>query len=158
SDFSYAIAKTKWPKVKTSVHNAKAITIATKKLRVVVSKVPFRIEFTKPDGTTLNGDEAARGMGWEGDVCRSHRRLATDEMFFGCGEKTSPFNKRGSKTTFWNTDDPVHTYLTEAVYVSIPFLISTRPAAHYGIFWDNTHRTRFNLGQVEDEKHYTLES
>ena len=97
-------------------------------------------------------------MGWEGTKGRSHRQLAADEMFFGCGEKTSPFNKRGSKTTFWNKDDPNHTYLTEAVYVSIPFLISTRPGAHYGIFWDNTHRTHFNLGQVADEKNYILES
>ncbi len=77
---------------------------------------------------------------------------------FCCGEKTSPFNKRGSKTTFWNEDDPNHTYLSEAIYVSIPFLISIRPGAHYGIFWDNTHRTQFNLGQVADERHYILES
>ncbi|HXI85028.1 MAG TPA: glycoside hydrolase family 31 protein [Verrucomicrobiae bacterium] len=157
-DFSYAVAKTKWPKVKAAIRGGKAVTIRTKKLLVTISKAPFRIEFAKPDGTPLNGDERAHGMGWEGTKGRSHRQLAADEMFFGCGEKTSPLNKRGSKTTFWNKDDPDHTYLNEAIYVSIPFLISTRPGAHYGIFWDNTHRTHFNLGQVEDEKHYILES
>ena len=157
-DFSYAVAKTKWPKVKAAIRGGKAITITTKKLRVIISKTPLRIEFARADGTMFNGDERARGMGWEGTKCRSYRQLAADEMFFGCGEKTSPLNKRGSKTTFWNTDDPGHTYATEAIYVSIPFLISTRPGTHYGIFWDNTHRTQFNLGQVEDEKHYILES
>lgn len=157
-DFSYAVAKTKWPKVKATVRTGQTITIQTKKLTITVHKSPLRIEFAASNGQVLNADDATQGMGWEEAKCRSHRTVAADEMFFGCGEKTSPLNKRGSKTTFWNTDDPNHTYATEAIYVSIPFLISTRPGAHYGIFWDNTHRTQFNLGQVEDEKHYVLES
>src|SRR5579862_1405927 len=110
-DFSYAVAKTKWPKTNATVRDGKTITIRTKKLVVTINKSPLRIEFATPDGRVLNGDEAARGMGWDGPKCRSHRTLAADEMFFGCGEKTSPLNKRGSKTTFWNTDDPNHTYV-----------------------------------------------
>jgi alpha-glucosidase len=157
-DFSYAIAETEWPKAKATVQNGKTITIKTKKIVVTIHKSPLRIEFATPDGSVLNADDETHGMGWDGAKCRSHRTLDAKEMFFGCGEKTSPLNKRGSKTTFWNTDDPNHTYVDEAIYVSIPFLISTRPGAHYGIFWDNTHRTHFNLGQVEDEKHYILES
>ncbi len=158
ADFSYAVAKTKWPKTSVTIVNGKTISVRTKKLQVTIAKAPLRIEFANADGTALNGDDRARGMGWEGVKGRSYRQLAAEEMFFGCGEKTSPFNKRGSKTTFWNADDPSHTYLDEAIYVSIPFLISTRPGAHYGIFWDNTRRTHFNLGQVEDEKHYVLEA
>jgi alpha-glucosidase len=157
-DFSYAIAKTHWPKLKTTVRSGKAITIQTKRLVVTIHKSPLRIEFATPEGRALNADDATRGMGWEGPKCRSYRKLEAEEKFFGCGEKTSPLNQRGSKTTFWNTDDPNHTYATEALYVSIPFLISTRPGAHYGIFWDNTHRSHFNLGQVEKENHYILES
>jgi len=156
--FSYAIAKTHWPKLKTTVRTGKAITIQTKRLVVTVHKSPLRIDFATPEGRALNADDATGGMGWEGPKCLSYRTLDSEEKFFGCGEKTSPLNKRGSKTTFWNTDDPNHTYATEALYVSIPFLISTRPGAHYGIFWDNTHRSHFNLGQVENENHYILES
>lgn len=157
-DFSYAVTKTRWPKVNATIREGKTVTISTKKLAVTISKSPLRIKFATPEGRPLNGDETTRGMGWEGPTSRSHRTLAADERFFGCGETTSPLNKRGSKTTFWNTDDPNHTYASEAIYVSIPFLISTRPGAHYGVFWDNTHRTHFNLGVVEDEKHYILES
>jgi alpha-glucosidase len=151
-DFSYAIAKTKWPKLRPVIT---ASRIATKKLRVTITKSPLRIEFAAAAGTVLNRD---LGFEWEAAKCRSRRTLARDEMFFGCGENTGPLNKRGSTVTFWNTDEPNHTYATEAVYVSIPFLISTRRGAHYGVFWDNTHRTRFNLGHVEGEKHYLLES
>ncbi len=152
SDFSYAVAKTKWPNVRATITAGK---IVTKKVLITFTKSPFRIKFATAAGKVLNRDLA---LEWEGETCRSRRALARDEMFFGCGEKTGPLNKRGSTATFWNTDDPNHTYATEALYVSIPFLISTRRGAHYGIFWDNTHRTRFNLGQVEDEKHYILES
>ena len=155
-DFSYAIAKTRWPKVRATIRSGKTVTIATKKLTVTIEQTPLRITFTTPDGQVLNADEPSRGMGWDGPKCWSHRSLAADEMFFGCGEKTGMMNKRGQEFPFWNKDDPNHTYATGAIYVSIPFLISTRPGAHYGIFWDNTHRTHFNLGQVEDEKHYIL--
>jgi alpha-glucosidase len=153
-DFSYAIAKTKWPKVKTDVKTAgNTVTIATKKLRVNITKTPLRIEFAKPDGTILSRADA-RGMGWEDAKCRTYRELAKDEMFFGCGEKTGQMNKRGQSFGFWNTDSLGHTYLHGEIYVSIPFLISTRG---YGIFWDNTHRTFFNLGHG-DESRYFLEA
>jgi len=148
-DFSYAVAKTEWPRIHPTITVGK---IVTEKIHITVTKSPFRIEFATTAGRVLNRDLA---LEWE---CRSRRLLARDEMFFGCGETAGPLNKRGSTTTFWNTDDPNHTYATEALYVSIPFLISTRRGAHYGIFWDNTHRTNFNLGQTTDEKHYILES
>jgi len=157
-DFSYAIARTQWPKVNASIRAGKTVTIHTKKVGATIRQSPLRIEFATPNGRALNADDKTRGMGWEGTKCRSYRALNADENFFGCGEKTSPLNKRGSRTAFWNTDDPDHTCATEALYVSIPFLISTRPGAHYGIFWDNTHHSHFNLGQVENEDHYILES
>jgi len=157
-DFSYAVARTSWPKAKATVRTGREITLATKKLTVTITREPLRIEFAAADGRVLNADDPARGMGWDGARCRTHRTLARDEMFFGCGEKTGQLNKRGQSFGFWNTDNPSHTYLNGEIYVSIPFLVSTRPGAHYGIFFDNTHRSFFNLGHVEDEKHYFLEA
>lgn len=150
-DFSYAVAKKKWPTTKFKLTGT---TITTRKLRVTITKSPLRIEFATADGKSLNRDVA---LEWDGTKCRSRRTLARDEMFFGCGEKTGQMNKRGQSFSFWNVDNPQHTYLNGDVYVSIPFLISTRPGAHYGIFWDNTYRTSFNLGHG-DENSYRLEA
>lgn len=155
-DFSYAIAKTKWAKVKWDCRRDDGQHILrTKRVAVRIETAPLRIHWERPDGTALNAD---RGIEWEGPKCRWKRSLAADEMFFGCGEKTGQFNKRGEVFANWNTDNPSHTYLNGEVYVSIPFLISTRPGAHYGIFFDNSHRTLFNLGRVPDEQHYFLEA
>ena len=104
------------------------------------------------------GMNAALGIGWEGPKCRSHRTLDAGRKILRLRREDRPAQQARFENDFWNTDDPNHTYATEAIYVSIPFLISTRPGAHYGIFWDNTHRTHFNFGQVEDENHYILES
>jgi alpha-glucosidase len=159
-DFSYAVTSSprlRPDRLRIAIDRIK-VTIVTNKMIIALTRSPLRITFCTSDGRVLNGDEPRRGMGWEGPKCRSYRELAPDEAFFGCGEKTGPMNKRGQSFGFWNTDNPRHTYLDGEIYVSIPFLISTRPGAHYGIFWDNTHRSFFNLGEVEDEKHYFLES
>jgi alpha-glucosidase len=149
-DFSYAVDKREWPKTKVSITAGMA---TTQKLRVSFTKSPLRITFATCEGVVLNRDEK-QGMGWEGEKCRSYRELHREEKFFGCGEKTGQMNKRGQSFAFWNTDNPTHTYLNDEVYVSIPFLLSTRPGAHYGIFWDNTHRTFFNLGHGEESRYY----
>ena len=148
ADFSYAVAKRTWKKHPVRMTGD---TLTTKQLTVRVSRQPFALEFVAPDGTVLNRELAIE---WDGAKCRSRRDLAAEEMFFGCGEKTGAFNKRGQSLGFWNTDNPAHTYLNSEVYVSIPFLISSRG---YGIFWDNTHRSQFNFGNG-DETQCVLEA
>jgi alpha-glucosidase len=154
-DFSYAIAKTDRTDFagRVTTHGG-AVRVQTGKLAAWIPLESMRLEFRASNGRLLNSD-AAPGMGWEAKKCRSYRALATDEMFFGCGERSGLLNHRGAKLTFWNTDDWNHTYLTDPLYVSIPFLISTRPGAHYGIFWDNSHRSQFNF---QESDRYSLES
>src|SRR5438046_2464736 len=48
-DFSYAVAKTQWPKVNTVVRDGKTITVRTKQLVVTITKSPLRIEFAAPN-------------------------------------------------------------------------------------------------------------
>ncbi|MCX7916121.1 MAG: DUF4968 domain-containing protein, partial [Verrucomicrobiae bacterium] len=162
-DFSYAIARREWPRVKwTARRVGSRWEWRSRRLTVVIETNPLRLEFQTPAGERLNRDEPERGMGFEGPKCRTYRELADGEMFFGCGEKSGQFNKRGEAFANWNTDNPAHTYLNGELYVSIPFLISVRwengRPRWYGLFFDNSHRTFFNLGRVTDERHYFLEA
>ena len=76
------------------------------------------IEFGLPDGTVLNRD---LGIEWKGPKCRTRRELAPTEMFFGCGEKSGQFNKRGEQFSNWNTDNPFHAaHTTKNLVKTIP--------------------------------------
>src|ERR1700733_13781794 len=55
-DFSYAIAKTLWPKLNAAIQDGpKTTVLRTKKLVVKIQKSPLRITFTTSDGRRLNG-------------------------------------------------------------------------------------------------------
>lgn len=78
-DFSYAVARTKWPTTRVAIHNGKkVVTITTEKLVVTIIKSPLRISFATLDRPVLNRDDV-RGMGWDGEKCRSCRTLARGE-------------------------------------------------------------------------------
>lgn len=82
------------------------------------------------------------------------KQMNGDECFYGLGDKTGFLNKRGYEYMNWNTDNPdPQTDSFRALYKSIPFLITLRKEAVFGIFFDNTFRTYFDLGK-ESEDYY----
>ncbi|MBK1811175.1 glycoside hydrolase family 31 protein [Clostridium sp. YIM B02505] len=82
------------------------------------------------------------------------KRLFGDEKFYGLGEKTGHLNKRGYYYEMWNTDDPTpHVESHKSLYKSIPFFITLRDESVFGIFFDNTFKTYFDMGK-ENSKYY----
>ncbi len=80
------------------------------------------------------------------------KEIEGDERFYGLGDKTGFINKRGYQYKMWNTDDPrTHTELYEVLYKSIPFMITLKNAGMYGLFFDNTNKSVFNLGLENPE-------
>lgn len=85
------------------------------------------------------------------DSCRFQiaKQLFGDEAFYGLGDKTGFLNKRGYDFTMWNSDNPdpqVENPTFKAMYKSIPFFITLRPNCVYGIFFDNHHKSYFDMG------------
>jgi alpha-glucosidase len=143
---SYAIAKIPKPTAKIS---AKKDEFFTERLRISVGKTPFSLTFSLISGSEpLTSDT----IFWQDDAVLCRKTIAENEKFYGFGEKSGLLNKRGSTTTNWNTDNPHHTYLDEALYVSIPFFIGARPEQKifHGVFLDNTHQTHFDIGQRDE--------
>lgn len=82
------------------------------------------------------------------------KRLYGDEKFYGLGDKTGHLNKRGYSYEMWNTDDPSpHVESYKSLYKSIPFFITLRENCVFGIFFDNTYKTYFDMGK-ENENYY----
>ena len=121
--------------------------LTTNELIVHIQKNPCRISTYDKQMNLLNADEESFGVSFDNDEVRCHKKLFTDERFFGLGEKANEsLIKNGEQYTMWNTDYYGYTGRQEPIYVSIPFFMGLRDHKAYGIFFDNTYKSYFNMG------------
>ena len=86
------------------------------------------------------------------EVIKKHN---TNNKYYGLGEKTGFLNKHGYEYEMWNTDEPAaHLEYFKSLYKSIPFYITLNDNIAYGIFFDNTYRTFFDMGKENDDYIY----
>lgn len=83
------------------------------------------------------------------------KKLYGSENFYGLGDKTGNLNKRGYDYEMWNTDDASpHVESNKALYKSIPFFITLREKRAFGIFFDNSFKSYFDMGKENKEYYY----
>ncbi|MCD7739547.1 MAG: glycoside hydrolase family 31 protein [Lachnospiraceae bacterium] len=88
----------------------------------------------------------------DGHLIQVVKAMTGSEHFYGLGDKTGYLDKRHYDYEMWNTDNPdpqVDTF--KALYKSIPFFITLTDSHVYGLFFDNTYRSWFNMGQESEE-------
>ena len=143
NDFSsrpeYVVVKTGWPVVKASVGAGdKDIAISAPGIKVSVSRRDGTITFSNGAGqklvtlgpgrltpSTVNGEATYRAE----EVAAIY---GSQEGFFGLGQhQNGAWNYRGVSVDLSQ----------ENTEISVPLLVSSNG---YGIFWNNTSRTRFN--------------
>ncbi len=146
-DNSWAVAKKDWPNVPAEFSGGRdSRIIRTSELEVRVHLSPFRVEFYDRSGRLLSKDADSRGMSWEGQHVRCWKWMPPDEQYFGLGEKSTPLDKRGHSYVMWNTDPAGFDASTDPLYQSVPFFIALRGGRAYGLFFDNTYRSSFDMG------------
>ncbi len=139
--------------------------LQTARLRLVITRTPFRLKFYNAAGQLVDAD-AADGMAYDtaeaadggGARVRVWKQLTPTMHFYGLGEKTGPLDKRGqhlggSDYVMWNSDQPGYNNATDPLYADIPFFLvldkePNQPALAHGIFFDNTYRSSFDLGKT----------
>lgn len=152
------------------------VTISTKELIVKIGD-GAKTDFYDKDGSALCMDyrgerKAAEGlsdqmrqlMEQEGHTVEDNRadhriqvlkKMDRGDCFYGLGDKTGFINKRGYEYVSWNTDDPnPHVDSYKSLYKSIPFFITLKQDAVFGIFFDNTYRTYFDFGKESDDYYF----
>ncbi len=118
---------------------------------VNITKKPLRFSFIdKTTGKVLNADDKSFGISWIGDESTVYKTLQPGERFIGLGEQVGDLDRRGTERVNWNTDDPSYDWNSDRIYSSIPFYIGINDNGLYGIFLDNTCKTRFNFGAAND--------
>lgn len=127
----------------------------TAPVNVHIQRSPCRISFSDIHGHVFCRDET--GIQWrERDPNRPHQTWTVactkhkekGEHFFGFGQRTGPLNKTGYRMTNWTTDPGTRQGpTTDPLYISIPIFLSVRPGLAYGIFFNNTWHSTFDIEQ-----------
>jgi len=151
-DMSYAVvAKPEAGSFKIEDSREK-LNLVTDSLRVEISKNPIRLQIKNRSGRLLSEEYAPFGTGRNGSEITCYRRLFSDEKFIGLGEKTGNLNRRDNKYEMWNSDIPAYAENADPLYVSIPFFMGIHDSLTYGIFLDNSSRTKFDFAASTDGK------
>jgi alpha-glucosidase len=146
-DYSWAVMKKQWPAVHVEVsHSANLEVIKTGKLEIHAQLSPFRLSFDDATGKLISKDSDDLGMAWDGKQVRCWKQMPEDEHYFGLGENAGPLDKRGHAYVMWNTDAYGWGATTTPLYETVPFFIGLRQGRAYGIFFDNTWRSSFDMG------------
>ncbi len=131
----------------------------------------FKVDFYRYDGKTLSRDyrgkmESVIRMS-DADLAlmaqEGHRIERADfdkkinvvravdrgECLMGLGDKAGFMDKTGYEYIMWNTDTTnVHDEQMGSIYKSVPFFLSKKKnGAVYGMFFDNTFRSVFNMAK-----------
>lgn len=130
--------------------------LSSAEMQIVIHKNPLRITILNKNGEVLTTDYPLLPVSWQGSQVTTYKKLHPDERFLGLGEKTGPLNKRGHAYQNWNSDVPAYAVNHDPLYQTIPFFIGVHDRVTYGIFFDNSFRTRFNFGASTDEEFYSF--
>lgn len=128
--------------------------ILTDSLTCKISKT-LHISIFNKDGKLISEDE--RGFHWEnhekygGDIIYSSKKIQEQESFFGLGDKPNTLNIRGLRFENWGSDTYGFEKTTDPLYKNIPYFMGLHNGLAYGIFFDNTFRTRFDFGHERSD-------
>ena len=164
-DHSWAIERTDWAHVPTKLTETKdAVSLETSELRVVVNRNPLQVAFyDAKSGKLINTDGPSMQFNPTNGAVAATKTIAAEEHFYGLGEKAAHLEKNNNAFQMWSSDTPGYNLGTDPIYQSIPFYIgllkdpSEATGLAYGIFFDNSYRTHFDMG-ASDRKNATFQS
>lgn len=83
---------------------------------------------------------------------RVAKARARDEVFYGFGEKSVGLERSSQFFTNWNYDTFGYPRGLDPIYQSIPFYVSLRQGLAYGLFFDNTYRSWFDVAKTHRDR------
>ncbi|XZI55446.1 glycoside hydrolase family 31 protein [Clostridium perfringens] len=115
------------------------------KVLTFVDKNTTEISFRDLDGNIINEDFQPSFKDEKENVYIS--KVNDCLAYYGLGEKGGDLNKKGCYTENFNTDDPETDDDSITYYKTIPFYVALKEEATYGIFFDNSFRSYFDMGK-----------
>lgn len=122
--------------------DADKIVLNTDSLQIFIAKKGLKITFLNSKKEILTSEEPSLGVVWQGGKISSYRKIFPDEKIVGLGEKRGSINRRSA--SFINFND-ANSRLLDMQHKSIPFFMSFRKDATYGIFLDTPYKSVFDF-------------
>ncbi|AUB38219.1 malZ, alpha-glucosidase [Nostoc flagelliforme CCNUN1] len=144
--WAVALDDAEWPTTPFTVQeNEATVEIETAQIRVCVQREKCRIVcFDKANRPFAQ--DAEMGIGWRMGAVAGWKEIAADEHFYGFGERTGFLDKLSEVKTNWTTDALDYDALTDEMYQAIPFFMALRPELGYGIFFNTSFWSQFDIG------------
>lgn len=159
-DFSYAIDYShdrKTPAIKLTQTTAEITLTNYLGARVIIQRSPFLIKVMDENGNTVVQDDPRHPTEFDtvtGEVKTTMLRRSEVETYYGFGEKAfAEMSRNGKFIVNWNTDTFSYPIGTDPVYESIPFFYALYDGRAYGLFFNNTYRTWFDMGKTSPERY-----
>jgi alpha-glucosidase len=125
-----------------------AVGFHTTMLRVEVARATGLMTVRDLASNIVQQD--AEPLRFEGARVELAKTMPVDEHYFGLGDKTGAFDRRGSAFRLWNTDAYAWQESTDPLYKSIPFYMSYRAGVSVGVLIENTWPSTFDFGKTID--------
>lgn len=159
-DFSYAFDSSqerKIPPVKFS-QTAKEIVLTNgENSKIVIGKSPFSIAILDANGDRIAADDKTQPVSFDtatGEIKTSKMRGGETETYYGFGEKSfAGMSRHGQYIVNWNTDTFAYPVGLDPVYQTIPFFYALENGKAYGVFFNNTFRSFFDMGKTSPARY-----
>lgn len=120
------------------------ITVKGENICTIINKENLKISFISKNGNVLCEDFKPCGRNGKNIfIAKSNDCTA----YYGFGEKGGSLNKKGQYIENFNTDNSFHDDDTPLLYKTIPFYIGVKQNDFYGIYFDNSFRSYFDMGK-----------
>ncbi len=132
------------------------VTMQTSKIKVVVTKNPYKLQVYDLDTNVLLSESGSQQnrLTWLTDGSSIIKGVKdaysspTDEKFYGFGERYSNFQKRGKivETYVYNQ----YQNQGEKTYLAVPFFYSNKG---YGLYLNSTYYSKFDMASTDNSQY-----
>lgn len=147
----------KTPSVKVTQTRGEIILTSFDGTKIVVNRAAFSIKIMDAAGKTVVADDPRQPTSFDrstGEIRSTKLRRSEVETYYGFGEKAFPeMSRNGKFIVNWNTDTFAYLIGTDPVYESIPFFYALHDGKAYGLYFNNTFRSFFDMGKTSPERY-----
>src|SRR5207248_4997495 len=111
-------------------------------------------EILDADGNRVVADDPARPTAFDAatGAIETSKQRGPFELYYGFGEKALPLSRHQQYMTMWNSDTPGYAPGLDPIYPPIPFFIALDGGESYGVFFDNTQCSYFDICKTDSAR------